>query len=260
MKAKIVVDRLSIDFPIYHGNSRSLKKTVLAAAARGRFGQDRQSRVMVQALRDVSFSLSPGDRLALIGSNGAGKSTLLRVLAGIYEPVLGHVDVVGVIGSMLDASFGMNMDLSGRENIVLRGLYNGMSKADIAVMTADVEAFAELAEFLDLPVRFYSSGMSVRLAFSMATAMKPQILLMDEWFLAGDASFIEKARNRLESLVFESEILVLSTHNEKIVLDWATRAIWLDQGRVCADGAPSDVMQAYMNSDHNPVYTSADEL
>ena len=94
----------------------------------------------------------------------------------------------------------------------------------------------------------------------MATAMKPQILLMDEWFLAGDASFIEKARNRLESLVFESEILVLSTHNEKIVLDWATRAIWLDQGRVCADGAPSDVMQAYMNSDHNPVYTSADEL
>ena len=131
MSAQILVENLSIDFPIYHGNARSLKKTMLAAAS-GRFGEDRKNRVVVQALRDVSFRLSPGDRLALVGGNGAGKTTLLRVLAGIYEPVLGHVHIDGVVGSMLDANLGMNMDLSGRENIMLRGLYNGLSRTEIA--------------------------------------------------------------------------------------------------------------------------------
>ena len=231
MSAQVIVEHLSIDFPIYHSNARSLKKTVLTAVSE-RLGQDHQHRVVVQALRDLSFRLNAGDRLAIVGGNGAGKTTLLRVLAGIYEPVLGHVYIEGVIGSMLDANLGMNMDLSGRENIMLRGLYNGLSKSQIATMAADVASFAELGEFLELPVRFYSSGMTVRLAFGMATAMKPQVLLMDEWFLAGDALFMGKAKARLESLVYGAEILVLSTHNENVVMDWATRAIWLDQGRV----------------------------
>ena len=119
-----------MDFPIYHGNSRSLKKTVLAAAS-GRLGEDRQHRVVVQALRDVSFTLQPGDRLALVGGNGAGKTTLLRALAGIYEPVVGRLRVDGAVGSLLDVSSGMNSELSGRENIMLRGLYNGMRPAAI---------------------------------------------------------------------------------------------------------------------------------
>ena len=248
MTSQIIVDNLSVDFPIYHGNSRSLKKTVLAAAS-GRFGEDRQHRVVVQALRGVSFRLEPGDRLALVGSNGAGKTTLLRVLAGIYEPVLGRVHVDGVIGSLLDANLGMNTDLSGRENIMLRGLYNGMSKPEIAAMAEDVAAFAELGEFLELPVRFYSSGMTVRPAFGMATAIKPQVLLMDEWFLAGDASFMNKAKARLESLVYGAEILVLSTHSEAVVMQWATRVIWLDQGRVRADGPAREVMSHYLGRD-----------
>ncbi len=245
MSAQVVVENLSIDFPIYHSNARSLKKTVLAAAS-GRFGEDHQHRVVVQALRDVSFRLTPGDRLALVGGNGAGKTTLLRVLAGIYEPVLGHIRIDGILGSMLDANLGMNMDLSGRENIMLRGLYNGMSKSEIAAMADDVAAFAELGEFLELPVRFYSAGMTVRLAFGMATAMKPQVLLMDEWFLAGDASFMDKAKARLESLVYGAEMLVLSTHSESIVMTWATRVIWVDQGRVREDGPPQEVMRRYL--------------
>ena len=248
MSALVLVENLSIDFPIYHSNARSLKKTVLAAAS-GRFGEDHQHRVVVQAVRDVSFRLAPGDRLALVGGNGAGKTTLLRVLAGIYEPVRGHVRIDGVLGSMLDASLGMNVDLSGRENIMLRGLYNGMSQSAIAAMAEDVASFAELGEFLELPVRFYSSGMMVRLAFGMATAIKPQVLLMDEWFLAGDAAFMDKAKARLESLVFGSEILVLSTHNESVVMEWATRVIWLDQGRVREDGSPKEVMQHYLGRD-----------
>ncbi len=248
MPTQVIAQNVSVDFPIYHSDARSLKKSVLAAAS-GRFRQDSQNRVVVQALRDVSFRLYPGDRLAIVGSNGAGKTTLLRVLAGIYEPVAGRVQINGEIGSMLDANLGMNMDLSGRENILLRGLYNGMSKSAIAAMVEDVAAFAELGEFLELPVRFYSSGMTVRLAFGMATAMKPQVLLMDEWFLAGDASFMGKAKARLESLVHGADILVLSTHSESIVMEWATRVLWLDHGRVRGDGFPEQVMAQYMGRD-----------
>ena len=245
MAAGVHADNISVDFPIYHGSSRSLKKTVMAAAS-GRLGEDRQHRVVVQALRDVSFTLRPGDRLGLVGGNGAGKSTLLRTLAGIYEPVVGSVRVSGVIGSLLDVNFGMNPELSGRENILLRGLYNGMSSQAIAAMAKDVADFAELGEFLELPVRFYSSGMAVRLAFGMATAIKPQVLLMDEWFLAGDANFLDKARARMEGLVRTAEILVLSSHLNDIVREWATRVIWLDHGRVREDGPVDEVLAHYM--------------
>jgi lipopolysaccharide transport system ATP-binding protein len=243
--AFIDLEHVSVDFPIYHGSSRSLKKTMLAAAS-GRIAQDRQQRVVVQALRDVSFRLREGDRLALVGGNGAGKTTLLRVLAGIYEPAQGHVHIEGKISSLLDSSLGMNVDLSGRENISLRGYYNGMSPAEIAELAEDVAQFAELGEFLELPVRFYSSGMVVRLAFAMATAIHPQVLLMDEWMLAGDANFLDKAKARIEAFVNKAEILVLSTHVEGIVLKWATRVIWLDQGRVMADGPAEEVLAQYL--------------
>jgi lipopolysaccharide transport system ATP-binding protein len=243
--AFVSANGVSVDFPIYHGNSRSLKKTVLAAAS-NRLGEDRQHRVVIQALRDISFTLQPGDRLGLIGGNGAGKTTLLRTLAGIYEPVAGQVQVQGSVGVLLDANLGMNNELSGRENIMLRGLYNGMSKAAVADMESDVQAFADLGEFMDLPVRFYSSGMVVRLAFALATAIKPQILMMDEWFLAGDANFLDKARQRMETLVRGAEILVLSSHMEGIMLEWATRIIWLDQGRVREDGPAREVLEHYL--------------
>ena len=218
----------------------------MLAAASGRLGEDRQHRVVVQALRNVSFTLRPGDRLALGGGNGAGKTTLLRTLAGIYEPVVGRLRVDGVVGSLLDVHSGMNHDLSGRENIMLRGLYNRMSRSAIATMVDDVMEFAELGDFMELPIRFYSSGMAVRLAFAIATAIKPQVLLMDEWFLAGDASFMEKARARLERLVRNAEILVLSSHMESIVLEWATRVIWMDHGKVREDGEAREVMSHYL--------------
>ena len=221
----------------------------MLAAASGRLGEDRQHRVVVQALRDVSFTLRPGDRLALVGGNGAGKTTLLRALAGIYEPVVGRLRVDGVIGSLLDVNSGMNSELSGRENIMLRGLYNGMRPAAIAAMVEDVSAFADLGEFMELPLRFYSSGMAVRLAFAIATAIRPQVLLMDEWFLAGDANFLDKARGRLENLVKTAEILVLSSHMSDIVLEWATRVIWLDHGRVREDGPAREVMAHYLGAE-----------
>jgi lipopolysaccharide transport system ATP-binding protein len=247
IRARIEVDNVSVWFPLYHGSSRSLKKMVVAAAS-GRLGQDQQQRVVVRALRDVHLTLEQGDRLGLVGNNGAGKTTLLRVLAGIYEPVIGRVRVQGSLNALLDPSLGMNMELTGRENILLRGLYNGLPKPMLPRLEEDVAAFAELSDFLDLPVRIYSAGMVVRLGFALATAIKPQILLMDEWFLAGDAVFLEKAKHRLEEMVRGADILVLSSHQVGIIRDWCTRVLWLDQGQVRADGPPAEVLSQYLGT------------
>lgn len=243
--ALIQVDDVSVAFPLYHGDSRSLKKIVFATAS-GRLARDRQQRVIVQALRDISFSLQAGDRLALVGRNGAGKTTLLRALAGIYEPQSGHIRLEGRVSTLLDSSLGMNVDMTGEENVTLRGLYNGMTRAEISRMAEDVADFAELGEFFRLPVKFYSSGMTLRLAFGMATSVHPQILLMDEWMLAGDANFLDKARSRVDAFVRKAEILVLSTHNDDVVRKWATRVIWLDQGRIVQDGTADEVLASYL--------------
>lgn len=243
--ASIEIDGVSVFFPLYHGSSRSLKKT-LANAATGRLGQDSQHRMVVRTLTDISFSLKPGERLGLVGANGAGKTTLLRALAGIYEPVIGRMSVRGSMAALLDTSLGMNMEMSGRENIMLRGLFNGLPKSMLPRLERDVAAFAELGNFLDLPVKTYSAGMVVRLGFALATAIRPQILLMDEWFLAGDANFLEKARERLEELVRSADILVLSTHSLDIVRDWCTRVLWLDQGHIMADGPADEVVDQYL--------------
>ena len=245
MPAEIDVRGVSLDFPLYHGNARSLKRTVFSTVS-GRMGNDARHRVVVQALRDIDFRLASGDRLGLIGVNGAGKTTILRMLAGIYEPVIGQVRVRGTLNALLDPNLGMNMELTGRENIMLRGLYNGLDRAAIRRLEEDVCDFAELDDFIELPVRIYSSGMVVRLGFALATAIRPQVLLMDEWFLAGDAAFLEKARGRLEDMVRGAEILVLSSHQEHVILEWCTRVIWMDQGRVRADGPAAEIMDVYL--------------
>jgi lipopolysaccharide transport system ATP-binding protein len=252
--ARIDVQNVSVLFPLYHGSSRSLKKLMLAAAS-GRLAKDQQKRIVVQALRDISLSLRSGDRLGLVGSNGAGKTTLLRVLAGIYEPVAGRVRVQGSLNALLDPSLGMNLELTGRENILLRGLYNGLPRSMLPRLEEDVAEFAELSDFIDLPVRIYSAGMVVRLGFALATAIRPQILLMDEWFLAGDATFLDKARARLEEMVRGADILVLSTHQAEIVQTWCTRVLWLEQGRVRADGTAHDVLTEYLG--HPPPVPAA---
>lgn len=222
-----------------------MKKTVFAAAS-GRLGEDRKHRLVVEALRNISFSLRTGDRLGFVGSNGAGKTTLLRTMAGIYEPVSGRIDVTGDVTALLDAGQGMNFELTGRENIRLRGLFNGLNEAQIEHLQSDVAEFAELAQFLELPVRTYSSGMVVRLGFALATAIKPQILLMDEWIMAGDASFMDKAKHRVETMVRGAEILVISTHSADVILQWCNRVIWMDAGQIKADGSPEEILSAYL--------------
>jgi lipopolysaccharide transport system ATP-binding protein len=254
--ANLIIDDVSVAFPLYHGESRSLKKTVFAVAS-GRLGEDRKHRLVVEALRNVSFELHTGDRLGLIGSNGAGKTTLLRTMAGIYEPVFGNITIDGALTALLDPGQGMNFELTGRENIRLRGLFNGYNDAQIAQLQADVAAFAGLDQFLELPVRTYSSGMVVRLGFALATAIKPQILLMDEWILAGDAAFLDKARHRLETMVRGAEILVLSSHSAEIILQWCNRVIWMDGGQIKADGPPEEVLASYLSPEQFAQATAA---
>src|SRR5512138_1083419 len=222
----IEAERLSIEFPLYHVGARSLKKRLMARA-NIRLKEDANHRVVVAALRELSFRIEPGERVALIGSNGAGKTTLLRTLAGIYEPVGGRLEVMGRIGTLIDPAAGMDPEATGRENIVLRGLFLGMNEAECEAMAEEAGKFSGLNEFLDVPVRTYSAGMSVRLSFAAATLMSPEILLMDEWFLAGDA-----------------DIMALATHDMGIVRKWCTRAIRLNGGRIEADGPVEDVIGA----------------
>ncbi|GBR33672.1 MULTISPECIES: ABC transporter ATP-binding protein [Gluconobacter] len=249
----IVVDRLCIDFPLYHGQSRSLKRQVGKTLARfapsspsAHLMHDLRERTIVSVLREISFTLNSGERLGLIGSNGAGKTTLLRALAGIYEPVAGRVQLDGTMRTLLDSSLGMNPELTGRENIRLKGRYEGLSRQQIERIEQDVQDFAELGPYMDMPMKVYSAGMSVRLAFGLATASSPQILLMDEWFLAGDGVFMNKAKARLEELVQQAEILVLSTHQPKIMRQWCTRVIWLENGHIRMDGTPDEVLDVYL--------------
>ncbi len=243
--ACVEVRDLHVTFPLYHGSARTLRRT-LARVANARFEQDSQQRMVVQALRGISFSLAPGDRLGLVGGNGAGKTTLLRALAGIYEPVAGRVTVRGEINALLDTNLGMNVELTGRENITLRGLHAGLSPKRIRSVEEDVQTFAELGSFLDMPVRTYSSGMVVRLGFALATSIRPRVLLMDEWFLAGDTNFMLKAQGRLEQLVRQAEILVISTHQIDVISAWCTRVLWMDHGMIRMQGSPDEVLPAYL--------------
>ncbi|GGG32229.1 sugar ABC transporter ATP-binding protein [Caldovatus sediminis] len=241
--ARILAEGISVEFPLYHLGARSLKKRLLAATPL-RLRTDDANRVVVAALRDLSFEIARGERVALVGRNGAGKTTLLRTLAGVYEPVAGRLTVEGAVGSLIDPAAGMDPDATGRENIVLRALYRGMTAVEGTALAEEVAAFAGLGEFLDVPVRTYSAGMHVRLAFAMATAMTPQVLLMDEWFLAGDAEFMEKAEQRLSRLVSDADILVLATHDLAVVRNWCTRAIRLEGGRIIGDGPVAEVLAA----------------
>lgn len=234
---------LTIEFPLYHFGARSLKKRLLAKAG-ARVRTDDANRVVVSALRDLDFVIGSGERVALIGHNGSGKTTLLRALAGIYEPVDGALRVEGSVGSLIDPAAGLDVDSTGRENIRLRGLYGGFDEEKLRALEEEAAAFSGLGEFLDVPTRGYSAGMQVRLSFAMTTTMTPQILLMDEWFLAGDADFMAKAEERLVGMVQGAEILVIATHDQNVLRRWCTRAIRLEAGRIVADGSVAEVLDA----------------
>lgn len=243
--SSIRLDNVRVSFPLYHGGSRSLKKSLLFRGSGGRLASDASDRIVVEALRGITLKFKAGDRVALIGSNGSGKTTLLRTMAGIYEPVAGDVESIGRISPMFDIGLGIDSEISGYENIRLRGMLLGLSSEEIQARMDEIVEFSELGDYLELPVRTYSSGMMTRLTFATATCFKPEILLMDEWIMTGDANFISKAQYRLEHFVEQASILVLASHSLSICRRFCNRGVWLDRGEVRADGNIEDVIGAY---------------
>lgn len=242
---ELTLENVSVSFPIYHGGSRSLKKNLLFRGSGGHLASDANHRVVVEALRNVTTQIRAGDRVALIGSNGAGKTTLLRVMAGIYEPVVGTVISRGRISPMFDIGLGIDNEISGYDNIRMRGLILGMTPQEVEAQMQDIVDFTELGDYLNIPVRTYSSGMMTRLTFAVATCFAPEILLMDEWIMAGDASFISKARQRIEGFVAKASILVLASHSVETCRQFCNKALWMDQGRIKTAGPINDVLEAY---------------
>lgn len=249
MTASIHLRQVSLDLPIFDVSAQSLKKRVMRLGRRNRIAEDSTGVVVVRSLHGIDLDLQPGDRLGLIGHNGAGKSTLLRVLAGIYPPTSGVVEVRGRTVPLLDISLGMDDQSTGRQNIRLRGLLLGMSDAEIRAKTEEIAAFTELGDYLDLPLRTYSSGMRLRLAFSIATAVDADILLLDEVIGVGDAGFQEKAAKRLEQLHARAEIVVLAIHDPKVIRKTCNKALWLERGGIRRMGDVEEVLADYAQHD-----------
>ena len=243
--ASIEFNNVSVDFPIYNASGRSLKKRLMSVATGGQLGQDPQGRVIVRALEGLTFSFGDGDRVGLLGHNGAGKSTLLRLLSGVYEPSSGTARVDGVLGSLLDISLGIDHEATGRENIFIRGALLGMSRERVASQLEEIIEFSELGDFVDMPVRTYSTGMHMRLAFAVSTVVRPEILLMDEWLSVGDESFKHKAEARMSDVVQSTHILVIASHSRELILHTCNRVVWLEHGKIRMDGDPAEVCKAY---------------
>lgn len=243
--ARIQVDQVSVQFPIYNANMRSLKTRLMNMTTGGSIGRDARNHVCVEALSNITLSFEHGDRVALIGQNGAGKTTLLRVLAGVYEPVRGTVRCDGRVVPLFDMSLGMNPEATGFENILLRGRFLGLDLKEIRARIDDIAEFTELGDYLAMPVRTYSTGMALRLAFAVCTSIEPEIVLMDEWIGAGDAVFVKKAALRLDELIGRSGILVVASHSTELVRRNCNKGVLMQGGRVEAVGPIEDVLQAY---------------
>lgn len=232
-----------VDFPIFDAKTRSLKKRVLGKVG-GKIGTE--SRVpIIEALHDINLSLKSGDRVALVGHNGAGKSTLLRLLSGIYEPTRGFARVRGRVAPVFDLGVGMDQEISGYENILIRGLYLGMSRKEMEKRIDDIADFTELGDYLDMPLRTYSTGMRVRLAMGVVTSIDPEILLLDEGIGAVDAEFMKKARVKLAELVSRSGILVFASHSNEFLAQLCDSAMWVDHGRIRQTGGIEEIVTAY---------------
>lgn len=202
----------------------------------------------VHALKDINLTVKDGDRLAIIGHNGAGKSTLLRVISEIYAPTSGKLTIDGRVSGMFEFATGFEMEQTGWDNIYLRGLMLGETPDEIIAKMPEIAAFSELGDFLNMPVKYYSSGMLIRLAFSVSTAIQPDILLLDEAMAAGDAAFIEKANKRMRDMMSISKILIFVTHSMDSAINLCNRCIWLEKGRIMGDASPREMVEAYMES------------
>jgi len=241
--SKITIKDLSVFFRIYHDRSPSLKDFVSSFFS----SRKREAYSNFAALKDVSFKIEASERVGIIGHNGAGKSTLLKTMCRIYEPSKGNIKVDGRIAPLLEIGAGFHPEFTGRENIYLNGAILGLKKNQVRAIEAEIIKFAEIEEFVDTPVKYYSTGMYMRLGFSLATAVHPDILILDEVFAGGDASFISKAKARMRELIDKADIMIMVSHDLDLVQSLCNRVIWLDHGKIVADGTPESVLDRYLS-------------
>ncbi|WP_117235675.1 ABC transporter ATP-binding protein [Vibrio maerlii] len=235
MSVNLTAENLTVEFPIYENSHRSLKKKVINMTTGGKIGSDAGKHPVVRALDGLNFTISEGDRVGLVGHNGSGKTTLLRVLNGVYSPVQGSLQTTGRIASLLDVSMGLDPDATGFENIFIKGLMDGLAPEAIRNKIDEIADFTELGEYLNLPVKTYSSGMMLRLAFSISTSVEADIIIMDEWLSVGDAAFNQKASERLTSLIDKSSILIIASHDPTLIESVCNRKIHMEHGKIISD-------------------------
>lgn len=242
--AFIEASDVTVVYPVYGASDRSLKNRVINQIGGGISGKH-SSYPSVTALEVITLCVRPGDRVALIGGNGSGKSTLLRVLAGILEPVSGRIEVSGSVSSLIDMGMGMDPDATGYENIVMRSVFLGATFSEARARIPEIEAFSELGEFLQFPLRTYSTGMSLRLSFAITTSMRPDIMVIDEMIGVGDAAFASRALARIQDLAEKLDILVVSTHDLHAAQSLCSRGVILSRGRLVVDAPISEAIIAY---------------
>jgi len=230
--------------PVYSVSSKSLRRAASSLVG-GSLLKSNNDIIYVRALENINLIAEDGDRIGLIGHNGAGKSTLLKVLAGVTPQTSGLVTVRGNISAALNTTLGLDMELTGRQNIFQLSYYRGISKSQILENIEDIVQAADLGSFIDLPVYTYSSGMLGRLTFAVATSYEPDVVIMDEWLLAGDINFLTRAVERTTDYVKKSRILVLATHSMEIIRSVCTKAVYMKKGRIIAVGTPDEIIRMY---------------
>ena len=242
MTCHIHIDKISLMFRIYHDKGMSLKEYVINKMRRNKMPK---AYTEFCALDKFSLKIKEGERVGIIGLNGAGKSTLLKTISRIYEPHKGTIKVGGNIAPLLEVGAGFNPEFTGRENIYFNGAMLGYDKAQMLEKEQEIIDFAELDDFIDLPVKYYSTGMYGRLAFTIATMIDPEILIIDEIFAGGDGRFIEKGTRRMNSLISSSKIVLLVSHNLGIIQSICDRTIIINKGRLVADGHTDEILDLY---------------
>jgi lipopolysaccharide transport system ATP-binding protein len=242
---KISLKNVNVDIPVFNSQGRSLKKAVMGFATGGKIGLTETGKTIIRSLENINLEISPHERVGLIGHNGAGKSTLLRVLGKVYTPSSGVAAIEGKIGSLIDISLGIDGEATGIENIFLRAALLGIPKKEVDEALQDIIEFTQLGSFIEMPVRTYSTGMHMRLAFAVSTMISPDILLMDEWLSVGDQNFQHQAEKRLNKLIERSNVLILASHSRELIERCCTRVLWLEHGKIRLDGEPKEVCKEY---------------
>ena len=241
--ALVRLENVVLSYPIYSQKSRGLKHALISSLGGKVSTQD--NLVVVEALRGIDLELTDGDRLGIVGGNGAGKTTLLRAISQVYEPQSGNVIIQGHLSCFVDITLGMDPEASGWDNIILRGAFLGLSYSEARELSPSIAEFSELGEYLDMPVRTYSAGMYMRLAFSITTSVYPDILVMDEMIGTGDARFVEKAISRITSMMNRTKIVIVASHSNSTISQFCNKVLWMEKGMIKAIGTVEEIMPRF---------------